>query len=106
MIALDTTNTNRLYYAYIVDKDGFVVTAKVFDVDDEVDETVVKTFIPQGLFKAKWNGDSWIEGETAEEKADREAQQALDSLTPTPEEISDAELEIKVITLLMEMGAI
>lgn len=103
---MDITNTNRLYYAYIINEEGFVINTKVFDIDDELDETVVKTFIPNGINKARWNGSEWVEGETANQKAEREAQQMLESLKPSQNEIEDAELEIKMITMLTEMGVI
>ncbi|WP_432702227.1 hypothetical protein [Lysinibacillus sphaericus] len=103
---MDITNTNRLYYAYIINEEGFVINTIVFDIDDELDETVVKTFIPNGINKARWNGSEWVEGETADEKAEREAQQMLESLKPSPQELTDAELEIKMITMLTEMGVI
>lgn len=71
---------------------------------DNLDLITVK--LPQSppLFKPKWNGDNWIEGETKEEKAEREAQQLLESIKPSPTEIADAELEIKLITILTELG--
>lgn len=105
-MTLDTTNTNKLYCAYVVDNEGFVVNMKVFDVSEEVDDSVVKTFIPQGLFKAKWNGIAWIEGETAEEKEERESANLIESLKPSLEEIADAELEIKMLTMLTDLGVI
>ena len=47
--------------------------------------------------------------EIAQRELDRIAQEEqalLDSLIPTPEEIEQAEFELKTITLLMEVGLI
>lgn|GEM_PF-5296710 len=56
--------------------------------------------------KIKWDGENWVEGETTDERDERESQQTLESLKPSPTEIYDAELEIKVIIMFTELGVI
>jgi len=58
------------------------------------------------FYKPKWTGAEWVEGETEEEKAEREEKQLIESLKPSPQEIANAELEIKILTTLTELGVI
>lgn len=82
---------------------GFLDDSGEFNVNIE---SLVTVGYPNNLIKEKWNGIEWIEGETEEEKAEREAKQLLESLKPSPEEIADAELEIKIATMLTELEVI
>lgn len=107
---------------YKIDENGFIVDNYLAEfykdevlfkvigfTDDEIDISELITIpMPSPLlyFKPKWNTSEWLEGETDEEKAERESAQALESLKHSPSEIADAELEIKVVTMLMEMGVI
>ncbi|MFJ7731171.1 hypothetical protein ACIQXF_04680 [Lysinibacillus sp. NPDC097231] len=95
--------------AYIVDDNGFVIDSYVVSsVDEYVDGNVivVRPPIDVSFYKRKWDGSKWVEGETAEERAERESKLLIESLKPTPSEISDAELEIKILTTLTELGVI
>jgi len=95
--------------AYIVDDNGFVIDSYVVSsVTEYVDGNiiVVRPPIDVSFYKRKWDGNKWVEGETEEEKGEREAQQLLETLKPTPSEIADAELEIKILTTLTELGVI
>ncbi|WGF39876.1 MULTISPECIES: hypothetical protein [Lysinibacillus] len=76
------------------------------NIVDEDKQGFIIVDIPSGLFKYKWNGAEWIEGETEEEKTEREALQLLESLKPTLEELANAELEIKMLTILTELEVI
>jgi len=95
---LDTNGVLKEIYVAEIDEHGNIM--------DEDKQGFVTVDIPSGLFKPKWNSTQWIEGETVEEKAEREAQQLLESLKPTPSEIADAELEIKILSTLTELGVI
>ena len=103
-----------LQEVYEIDSNGFIIDNYVGEfnegalVTDFGDKVMVLERLPQPLlfYKPSWDGAKWVEGETAEEKAERESAQALESLKPSPEELADAELEIKVITMLTEMGVI
>lgn len=94
---------------YEVDDNMYLKEIFVADIDehgnilDEDKQGFITVDFPSNLFKPKWNGIEWVEGETEEEKAEREAQQLLESLKPSPTEIADAELEIKLITILTEL---
>lgn len=95
--------------AYIIDDNGFVIDSYVVSSATEyVDGNiiVVRPSIDVSFYKRKWDGNKWVEGETEEEKAEREAKQLLESLKPSPVEIADAELEIKFITMLTELGVV
>ena len=95
-------------FAFIVDKNGFVVDTTIITKEQEKEQKFVTVTFPidPPLSKPKWDGMEWVEGETEEEKIEREAQQLLESLKPSPSEIADAELEIKMITMLKEMEVI
>lgn len=71
------------------------------------DTTTVNPFINR-IYKPKWdrNSEQWVEGESEEEKTEREAQQLLESLKPSPNEIANAELEIKILTMLTDLGVV
>jgi len=97
---------------YDLDAKGFVKERYVAEVDDEgaVLDTrfsgMISQDMPNGLLKPRWTGTEWVEGETEEEKAEREAKQLLESLKPTPEEVANAELEIKMLTMLTDLGVV
>lgn len=103
---------------YQLDENGFIseIYLGSFDEDGKLidpifnDEDIIicLTTLPQPLLfnKPKWNGSEWVEGESEEEKTEREAQQLLESLKPSPSEIANAELEIKVITMLTELEVV
>lgn len=90
---------------WLIDGNGFIVDSVI---DENNDINVVTVPFPTNpiLIKPKWVGSEWIEGETQEEKEEREALERLNALQPSPEEVADSELEIKVLTLLMEMEVI
>ena len=92
--------------AYTVDTKGFIVDVILVDTSEEVPEMAILDKIENYYHKPRWNGSEWVEGESAEEKSNREAQQLLESLKPSPQELADAEIEIKMITMLTEMGVI
>lgn len=96
---------------YEIDNQGFIIERRVGEFVEEVLVTdfdgrnIITSDLPYPLefFKPKWNGVEWVEGEPEEEKANRDAQQALMVLQPTAEELANAEFEIKVIKLLSEL---
>lgn len=97
---------------YEIDGNGLLKEIYVAEVDENgkiLDEDKVD-FIsidpPHGLFKPKWNGTEWIEGESDQEKAEREALERLNDLQPSPEELDEAKTEIKILTLLSELEMI
>lgn len=101
-----------LVKAFEVDNDGFLVDFYIVTIDennkivDEGKENFILVDMPNNLHKPKWNGETWVEGETESEKLEREVLQSLESLKPSPSEIADAELEIKMLTMLTELGVI
>ncbi|MED4699612.1 hypothetical protein P9436_11155 [Lysinibacillus capsici] len=97
---------------YEVDEEGYLKEIYVEKIDEngnilnESLKHLITLDIPQGFYRPKWDINKWVEGESVREKADREAQQLLDSLKPSPSEIANAELEIKFITMLTELEVI
>ncbi|KPN95272.1 hypothetical protein [Lysinibacillus sp. ZYM-1] len=102
---------------YKIDENGFMLYGEeIFLLEDELtpdDGIYVGKPLPTNELghqlpfqKIKWDGTQWIEGETEEEKNEREAQQLLESLKPSPNEIANAELEIKIVTMLTELEVI
>ncbi|MED4701601.1 hypothetical protein P9436_21420 [Lysinibacillus capsici] len=100
---------------YKINEEGFLQFGEEIFVSDNatIPDGYTDISLPTDLngnqlpfYKPKLVENKWIEGETAEERADREAQQLLESLKPSPEELADAELEIKLITILSELGVI
>ncbi|MFA1738426.1 hypothetical protein [Lysinibacillus fusiformis] len=93
-------------FAYAIDSKGFIVESYLIDGDVTVPLTAITKQLPQPLpfVKPNWNGEEWVEGETEEEKTERESKQLLESLKPSPKEIADAELEIKILITLKELG--
>lgn len=105
---------------YEVDVDGFIVNnyvgyvkdGTVVSYFDEVGivDKIEKEFITKEIYgrfhRAKWSNGEWIEGESQEAKEERESQELLESMKPLPEDLLDSDLEIKIITLLMEMEVI
>lgn len=92
--------------AYEIDSNGFIVDVILVDVSEDIPKNVILNKIENYYHKPKWIGSGWIEGETQEEKEEREALERLNSLQPSPEDIADSELEIKILTLLIEMGVV
>lgn len=96
---------------YEVDEDGYLLklyVAHVVDgmiIDSDKQHCIIEDY-PTGLIKQRWDGAKWVEGATDAELEEYQAQLTLDSMKPSQEEINDAELEIKMITLLMEMELI
>ena len=97
-------------HIYQVDSNGFIeeVFLGQFDETGELIDPIgeyVTTDLPQPLpfYRPKWNGSKWIEGATKEELEKHKEQQLLDDLIPSVEEIKDADLEIKILTMLLEM---
>lgn len=95
-------------HAYEIDDKGLIINNYYDNGDIEIPAGCITVQLPQPMpfHKPKWSGSEWVEGETEEEKIEREANQLLESLRPSPAEIADAELEIKMLTMLTELGVI
>lgn len=92
-----------MLYAFIVDVNGYIVNSTLIsDIKNKNDYEII-TPVPNNLFKPRWNGNEWIEGESDEESLLREEERIANSLIPSQFELTDAELEIKILTILMEM---
>lgn len=97
---------------YQLTPDGFILERHVADIntdgviidDDKINFITIDP--PNTIYKPRYVGTQWVEGETEAEKSVRESNQLIESLKPSPTEISDAELEIKLITTLTELGVI
>ncbi|WP_409370302.1 hypothetical protein [Lysinibacillus sp. 38-6] len=97
-------------HIYQVNSDGFIeeVFLGQFDETGKLIEPIgeyVTTDLPQPLpfYRPKWDGIQWVEGAREEELAEHKEQQLLESLKPSVEEIEDADLEVKILTMLLEM---
>lgn len=96
---------------YEIDKDGFM-TYRTADID--VGSPVPPNYVSEGLptdsegnqlpfWRPRWDGEMWSEGKSQEEF---DEEKVLESLTPSPEEMYNADFEIRMITLLFEMEVI
>lgn len=97
-----------LKQVYEIDGQGYIKEIHIEEIiDDEIVDEDKKHFIfidpPQGLFRAKWDGQEWIEGKT---RVEFEEEEFLSSLLPSPEEIANAEFELKILNILMEVDLI
>lgn len=92
---------------YKIDDQGFIIDSYIVK-NDEITSDFLDVPLPQPLlfYRPKWNGSEWIEGESQSEREEHESQQLLESLKPSPTEIADAELEIKIATMLTELEVI
>lgn len=97
-------------HIYQVNNAGFIeeVFLGEFDDDGKLIDPVgeyVTTDLPQPLpfYRPKWDGTKWIEGATKVELEKHKEQQLLEDLKPSVKEIMDADLEIKILTMLLEM---
>ncbi|MFJ7646940.1 hypothetical protein ACIQ1H_05300 [Lysinibacillus sp. NPDC097279] len=98
---------------YKVNNGGFIeeVFLGEFDENGQLIDPIgeyVTTDLPQPLlfYQPKWDDTQWVEGATEEELVKHKEQQLLDNLKPSVEEITDADLEIKILTILLEMEVI
>ncbi len=93
-------------HAYKIDDKGYIVDNYVIGGVTLVPDGCITVQLPQPLlfYRPKWLGEEWGEGETEEEKAERESRQLLESLKPSLPEIVDAELDIKILAMLTELG--
>lgn len=96
---------------YEVDADGFM-TYQTMEIDDteEIPSGFIDVPLPtdnQGhqlpFWRPRWTGTEWVEDKTREEF---EEEAMLESLNPTQQQITDAELEIKILNTLMEVDLI
>lgn len=87
--------------AFEIDELGFLL--EIYVIDSEEETELITTKPPNGLYKAKWTGLDWIEGLPQEELDEIEYQQYLDSLKPSDEEIKNAQLELVILNLLIDM---
>lgn len=98
-----------LKLVYEIDSDGFLIESHVTEVDetgkviDENKQHYVTKEIKTGFYKAKWTGIEWVEDKT---QAEFEEDAFLESLIPNAEEIVNAEFEIKILDILMEVELI
>lgn len=112
---------------YQVDGDGFIEEVFLGEFDDEgnlkgiflgkfykdvilidADAEYVTIDLPQPLpfYRPRFNGAQWVEGISVEEITKLKQQQLLENLKPSVEEIMDADLEVKILTMLIEMEVI
>lgn len=96
---------------YEVDGNGFLLNIHVAEVQDGIildpdKRDMVTVDYPSGFLKYKWDGHKWIEGATQWELDEWVAQKTIEEMKPSKEEVQDAELEIKMITILMELELI
>lgn len=95
--------------AFLIDTNGFVTDSIVVNSEEEYvegDTVAVQPPIGISFYKMRWNGTEWVEGETEEEKYEREAIERPNALHPSSEELDEAKTEIKILTLLSELEMI
>ena len=96
---------------YAIDKQGFMTYETVeIGYRDDVPAGYVDIPLPTDkngnqlpFWEPKWTGTEWVEGKSIEEF---EEEAMLELLSPTPKEVSEAELEIKILNTLMEVELI
>jgi hypothetical protein len=67
---------------YKIDQEGYFVEQIILNVDDGISADCVEIAPPEGLFKLKWNGESWEEGYSQDE---------IHTLTNNPQPPSEIE---------------
>ncbi|NFI92859.1 hypothetical protein FC961_00270 [Clostridium botulinum] len=72
-----------LKQAYKIDTKGFYIEDYIYQEDEQLEDNIITIKIPQDLYKAKWNGDNWIEGAT---------QEYIDSIKPKSKEPTETEI--------------
>lgn len=94
--------------AYEINEDGFIVERHLIEVDEDgipIDEEYkdfVTIQLPQpNFYRPRWNSEIWVEDKA---KSEFDEEEYLQSLIPSAAEIANAELEIKILTILMEVG--
>lgn len=92
-------------YAYEIDSNGYIVDNYLIDGDVPIPDGSITVQLPQPMpfHRPKWNGTEWGEGKPQEEI---DFEQLLNSLQPTQQKLNAADLEIKILTLLLEMEVI
>lgn len=87
---------------YEYDENGIFVEPVILSENEELPPNM--TFNrPDGFYKPKWTGTKWIEGLSQGELDEMEYQQYLNSLKPSDEEIKNAQLELVILNLLIDM---
>lgn len=82
---------------YEIDELGFFKNIKIKEFDNEgnclesLAENIIITDLPQGFYKAKWNGNEWIDNITQEE---------IDELNNQPHELTETEMIMLAIAEL------
>lgn len=89
--------------AFEIDSQGFILEIYVVDSEEETELITVQP--PNGLYRPKWTGTEWTEGLSKEKLDEIEYQQYLDSLRPSREQIKNAQLELVILNLLIDMEA-
>lgn len=107
-----------LMYAYKVNEEGYIIDALLVNPNDTLDDSIVITPIPPGLFEPVWVNGKWISSMTEEEFVKK--QQEYESANKPDniilgQQLTERELEAMVqgqqITdlelrmLMIEMGA-
>jgi len=91
---------------YEIDTNGYIKKIYAVEFDGQrnpvapLADNIVTVDPPNGLYRAKWTGTEWVEDKSKEEF---EAEELLNDLIPTTEQIKNAEIEIKILTLLQEV---
>lgn len=93
---------------YEIDDSGYIKEIYLSDVIDGVilDESkahCIPLDIPNGFYKAKWNGYEWEEGKSDDEFFE---DYFFETLNPSFEEEENAKFEIKLIEKLTEWGIV
>ncbi|WP_027410375.1 hypothetical protein [Anoxybacteroides tepidamans] len=72
-----------------VDEAGFFIEPVLVDEKDTLSPDLIKTPVPEGFYKPRWDGTQWVEGMSEEEFNQLKANQ------PEPSPSSD-ELKLRV----------
>ncbi|WP_252225131.1 MULTISPECIES: hypothetical protein [unclassified Clostridium] len=68
---------------YKIDENGFYIEDYIYQEDEQLEDNIITTDIPQGLYIPKWNGSEWVEGAT---------QEYIESIKPKPKELTETEI--------------
>lgn len=90
-------------FAFKVDSEGYINDTVAVDKGYELEDEVVSPIPPHVIYKARWTGTEWVEGKSQEEI---DAEESLNSLIPTVDEVEHAENEMQILNILMEVGLI
>ena len=93
---------------FLIDEEGYYIDY-ILEIESTEGDVETPRFVtvrpPDGMYRPRWLDETseWVEAKTAE---GFHLEESLRSLTPTNDEIIQAEFELKILNILMEVGLI